>query len=83
MSRRSVSGFVLGAENFDLILDHVYDCSCARSEKLSRVEALALLILAGFDVLTCSLCESDLALCVDIDLGNAKVDSLLYHSIPA
>ena len=52
------------------------NCFVARQEQLSRVKALALQILAFFDVLSGSFCEYQLAFCVYIDLCNAQRDCL-------
>ena len=56
------------AEEFHLLLNSRLDCLKAGSEELSGVEALALQILACLDVLSCSRRESELALCVYVDL---------------
>ena len=73
------SSLVVGTEDNDLLFDAVCDSLCAGSEKLTRIEALALEILAGLDVLPGCFRESDLALSVDVNLGNAKLDGLLDH----
>ena len=66
-------------EQFHLFLNSSLDCLEARCEELSGVEALALLILASFNVATGSFLECQLALCVYIDLCNAQRDCLLDH----
>ena len=75
------SSLACAAENFDFVLDHVNDALCAGSEELTRVIALALDILACLDVSSGLLCESELALSVDVDLGDAASDGILDHSI--
>ena len=67
------------SEQLHLIFDGSLDSLEAGCEKLSGVEALALEILARLDVLSGSVSESELALGVDVDLGNAEGDSFLYH----
>ena len=59
------------AEQLDLLLALVLDGLCTRSQQFAGVEALALQILAFFDILTCSFRKCDLALSIYIDLGNA------------
>ena len=63
------------AEQLHLLFDGSLDSLEAGCEKLSGVEALALEILACLDVLSGSVSESELALGVDVDLGNAEGDS--------
>ena len=70
---------VCRAEELDLFLNGSLDCLNAGSEKLSGVKALTLKILACLDVLTGSSSESELALGVNVDLGNAERNSLLDH----
>ena len=53
---------------------------CIR-DRLAGVEALALLILALFDVLAGGLSKHQLALGVDVDLGNAQADCLCDHLV--
>ena len=55
------------------------DGLAARLQELARVVALALLILAGLDVLTRGLCKHDLQVGVHVDLGDAHADGLLHH----
>ena len=62
------SGLALGAKDLDLVFDHVDDPVCAGSEELAGIKALVGKILACFDVSPGRLCESDLALGVDVDL---------------
>lgn len=70
----SVSGFlrlVDRTKQVHLFFYLCHDCFVARQEQLSRVKALALQILAFFDVLSGSFCEYQLALSVYVDLCNA------------
>ena len=69
------------AEQLDLLLALGLDGLCAGSQQLAGVEALALLILAFFDVLTGGFSKHQLALGVDVDLGNAQADGLCDHLI--
>ena len=56
--------------------DLCLDCICARFQQLTRVVALAFLILAFFDVLASSSSELQLQLSIDVDLGNTQADCL-------
>ena len=67
------------AEQLDLLLALVNDGLSAGSQQLAGVEALALLILASLDVLAGGLSKDQLALGVDVDLGNTQADGLLDH----
>ena len=69
------------AEQLDLLLALGLDGLCAGSQQLAGVEALALLILAFFDVLTGGFSKHQLALGVDVDLGNAQADCLCDHLV--
>ena len=69
------------SEQLDLFLALGLDGLCAGSQQLAGVEALALLILALFDVLAGSLSEDQLALGVDVDLGDAQADGLCNHVV--
>ncbi len=69
------------AEGCDLLSNLSLDSLEAGSEKLSGVEALALKVLALFDVLSCSFLEYELALGINIDLSNAEGDRLLDHIV--
>ena len=73
------SGLVDGAEQLHLLLDGGLDGLGAGSKQLARVKALALLILAGLDVLAGGVCEGELALGVDVDLRYAQDDGFLDH----
>ena len=77
--RCAESGLVDGTEQLHLLLDGRLDRLEARCEELSRVKALALEILAGLDVLSGRLSKGELALGVDVDLGNAEGNRLLDH----
>ena len=68
-----------GSEELHLLLYGILDGLEARSQKLTRIKALALLILALFNILTGSSCEGKLALGIHIDLGNAQGNGLLDH----
>ena len=72
---------VNASEELHLLLDLSLDSLESGSEKLSGVKALTLLVLACLNVAACSVSEYELALCVNIDLSNAKGNSLLYHVI--
>ena len=63
-----LSGFADGTEELHLFLDGGFNGLHAGSEYLSGVEALALKVLACFDVLSCSCRESELALGVNVNL---------------
>ena len=69
------------AEQLDLLLALVDDGLRAGSQQLAGVEALALLILASLDILAGSLSEDQLALGVDVDLGDAQADGLCDHLV--
>ena len=69
------------AEQLDLLLALVDDGLRAGSQQLAGVEALALLILASLDVLAGGLSEDQLALGVDVDLGDAQADGLCDHLV--
>ena len=69
------------AEQLDLFLALVDDGLRAGSQQLAGVEALALLILASLDILAGSLSEDQLALGVDVDLGDAQADGLCDHVV--
>ena len=73
------SGLADRTEELHLFLDGVLDGLVAGSQQLAGVIALALLVLALFDVLAGRRGESQLALGVDIDLGNAQGDRLANH----
>ena len=66
----SASRLIGRTEQLDLLFYLVHDGCSAGSQELSRVEALALLILACLDVLSGCLCEYELALGVHVDLSN-------------
>ena len=68
-------------EQLDLLLALGLDGLCAGSQQLAGVEALTLLILALFDVLAGGLSKHQLALGVDVDLGNAQADCLCDHLV--
>ena len=76
---KSYSSFSNGSEDFHFLFNSSLDCIEARCKKLTWVISFTLLIFAFLDVFTCSICERKLALCVNIDLGNSKVDSFLDH----
>ena len=76
-----VSRLIGRTEQLDLLFYLVHDGCSAGSQELSRVKALALLILACLDVLSGRLCEYKLALGVYVDLGNAQRDGLFDHVI--
>ena len=69
------------AEQLDLLLALGLDGLCAGSQQLAGVEALTLLIFALFDVLAGGLSKHQLALGVDVDLGNAQADCLCDHLV--
>ena len=68
-------------EQFHLLLNLSLDSLGTGCEELSGIEALALEILALFDVLSCSFLEYELALGVNVDLSNAERNSLLDHIV--
>ena len=68
-----------GSEQLHLLLYGILNRLEAGSQKLTGVEALALLILAFLNILTGSGCEGKLALGVYIDLGNAQGNRFLDH----
>ena len=76
-SSRLRPALALGAKLDDELLGAVDDGVAARLEELARVVALALLVLAGLDVLAGGLGEDDLEVGVDVDLGDAQRDGLL------
>ena len=65
------------AEQFHLLFDFRFDRFGAGSEQLAGVKALALLVLAGLDVLAGRFSEYQLALGVDVDLRDAERDGFL------
>ena len=69
------------AEQLDLLLALVDDGLSAGSQQLAGVEALALLILASLDILAGGLSKDQLALGVDVDLGDAEADGLCDHLV--
>src|SRR5699024_3638846 len=75
----SSSGFIYRTEEFHFLFYCSLDRFEAGSQKFTRVVALALLILAFFDIFTCSFRERKLALCIYVDLGNAQADRFLDH----
>ena len=53
---------------FHLFLNSSLDSLCTGSEELSGVKALALKVLACFNVFSCCCCKCELALCVYVNL---------------
>src|SRR5699024_10073251 len=76
-----ISALAGAAEQLDLLLALVDDGLCAGGQQLAGVEALALQILAGLDVLAGGLGKDQLALGVDVDLAHAQADGLGDHLV--
>ena len=70
-------GLVDRAELLHKLLGASHDGVATGLEDLTRVEALALEVLAGLDVLTGGLSEDKLEIGVDVDLGDTQGDGLL------
>ena len=76
---RKKSGLVGRAEQLDLLAHGGLDGLGAGSQQLAGVKALALQILARFDVLAGGVGKAQLAFGVDVDLGNTQGDGLADH----
>ena len=73
------SCFIDRSEKLHFLFNSSFDRFCSRCKKLTWVISFTLLIFTLFNVFTCSFSKCKLALCIYIDLGNAKADRFLDH----